>query len=336
MNKNRHPIRTNLNRRNALVALAVSGYGANKLVTAAESWPQRPITIIVPYAPGGQGDVFARLVGERLTTQLGQPVIVENRPGASGALGARLVARAKPDGYTLLLGQTGEMAVNGSFMRQPGYDALKDFRGIAMIGEAPLVLCVPASAPYNTVAGLVSAAKAAPRGFSYASSGTATPGHLAAASLAVAAKVDLVHVPYKGAGQAMADLLGAQVQMFFPSASAVIPQVVSSGKVKALAVCSASRINALPQIPTMAEAGFPQLAFGLWGGLFAPAGTPDTVVAQLNKLVGEIVEEPSLRKRLESEGSALPRKTPAEVDAMVRRDVTHYAQVLRQTGIQAE
>jgi len=324
-----------LNRRELIASLSAGLLASRSALAAGPAWPQHPITIVVPYAPGGQGDVFARLVGERLGQQLQQPVLVDNRPGATGALGARLVARAKPDGYTLLLGQTGEMAVNASVVKPLGYDPVKDFQPIVLIGDAPLVLVVPASAPYDTLAGLVAAAKASPEGLSYASSGTATPGHIAGASLALATGSRMVHVPYKGAGQAMADLLGAQVQMFFPSASAVIPQV-QSGKLKALAVCGPQRIAALPQVPTMAEAGFPKLAFSLWGGLFAPTGTPDAIVALLNRHVGAIVEEPALRKRLEGEGSAVPRNSSAQFAERVRRDVGLYAQVIRETGIHAE
>ncbi len=330
--------RTVFHRRDLLQGLSVAAAGlaiAPRAFAADPPYPQRAITIVVPYAPGGQGDVFARLVGERLGAQLQQPVLVDNRPGATGALGARLVARAKPDGYTLLLGQTGEMAVNASVVKQLGYDPVKDFQPIVLIGDAPLVLVVPASAPYDTLAGLLAAAKAAPEGLSYASSGTATPGHIAGASLALSTGTKLVHVPYKGAGQAMADLLGAQVQMFFPSASAVIAQV-QSGKLKALAVCGPQRIAALPQVPTMAEAGHPKLQFSLWGGLFAPAGTPDAIVRMLNQRAGAIVEEPALRKRFEGEGSAVARNTPEQFAERVRRDVGLYAQVIRETGIHAD
>jgi tripartite-type tricarboxylate transporter receptor subunit TctC len=294
-----------------------------------------PVNIIVPYPPGGQGDVFARLISTRLGAVLEQPVIVDNRPGGTGALGARLAARARPDGNNLLMGQTGEMAVNMSVVKSLGYNPLTDFRPVVLIGDSPLVLVVPASAPYSDLAGLLAAAKARPEGLDFASSGTATPGHIAGASLALASHTRLVHIPYKGAGQAMSDVLAGQVQMFFSSASAVVPYV-QSGKLKALAVCSARRISALPKVPTMAEAGFPRLAFSLWAGLFAPAGTPENIVEHLNRVVGDIVAEPAIRQRLEAEGSAVPRNTPREFADFVRRDVARYAEIIQETGIKAE
>lgn len=326
-----HPI----SRRSLLAALPAGLLAAPGVQAAEPGKPAGPLNIIVPYAPGGQGDVFARLISTRLGSVLGQPVVVDNRPGGTGALGARLAARAKADGNNLFMGQTGEMAVNVSVVRSLGYDPVKDFRPVVLIGDSPLVLVVPAAAPYNDLAGLLAAAKARPDGLDYASSGAATPGHIAGASLALASQTRLVHIPYKGAGQAMSDVLAAQVQMFFSSASAVIPYV-QSGKLKALAVCSGRRISVLPQVPTMAEAGFPRLSFSLWAGLFAPAGTPDAVVAHLNRVVGDIVDEPAIRQRLEAEGSAVPRNTPREFADLVGRDLVRYAQIIRETGIKAD
>ena len=294
-----------------------------------------PVNIIVPYPPGGQGDVFARLIATRLGAMLEQPVIVDNRPGGTGALGARLAARAKADGCNLLMGQTGEMAVNVAVVKSLGYDPLTDFRAVVLIGDSPLVLVVPAAAPYDDLAGLLAAARGRAAGLDYASSGTATPGHIAGATLALASQTRLVHIPYKGAGQAMSDVLAGQVQMFFSSASAVVPYV-QSGKLKALAVCSARRIAALPKVPTMAEAGFPKLAFSLWAGLFAPAATPENIVEHLNRVVGDIVAEPAIRQRLEAEGSAVARNTPQVFADFVRRDVARYAEIIRETGIKAE
>lgn len=322
---------TVINRRRLLqsgVALAACGLGR---ATWAADYPARPITVIVPYAPGGQGDVFARLIGERLGRALGQTIVVENRPGATGALGTRVVAKAKGDGYTLLLGQTGEIAVNGSAMKQPGYDALKDLRPVALVGNAPLVMAAPAKAPYNSIEELLELARRSPGSVSYASSGTATPGHLAAAELALATKTQMVHIPYKGAGQAITDLIGGQVQFFFSSASAIMPHV-KGGSVKALAVSSAHRLASLPQVPTVAERTVPGFEFSLWGGYFAPHDTPDAIVALLNGQINKILIEPAIHAKFEADGAAIEPGTPAAFDAFVRAEIVKYARLVNATS----
>ncbi|MDB5847218.1 MAG: hypothetical protein JWP29_970 [Rhodoferax sp.] len=329
-----HPI--DLARRHLLlsgVGLGLAGMTAG--AWAQSDYPSHPITVIVPYAPGGQGDVFARLVGERLGRVLKQSVIVDNRPGATGALGARMVAKAKGDGYTLMLGQTGEIAVNGSVMKSPGYDAIKDFKPVALVGDAPLVMAAPANAPYNTLAELVQLARTKPGSVSYGSSGTATPGHLAGAALAIGTKTEMVHVPYKGAGQAMTDLIGGQVQFFFSSASAVMPHI-KGGKVKALAVSTPKRISALPQTPTVAEVVLPGFSFSLWGGFFAPESTPDAIVELLNREVNKILLDPEIRARFDADSSSIEPGTPAQFASYVQTEVKKYAGLVKAAGVQAE
>ena len=326
-------------RRRALVAgavaVAAAAAGFSGTAVAQADYPSKAITIVVAYAPGGQGDVFARLVGERLGARLRQPVLVDNRPGATGALGTRAVAKARGDGYTLLLGQTGEMAVNRSVVRQLGYDPLRDFKPVVLVGDAALVLVTPANSPFASLDDLVRAARARPGSLSYASSGTATPGHLAAAALALGTKTEMVHIPYKGAGQAMTDVLGGQVQLFFSSASAAMPQV-KAGKLKALAVSTPKRLAALPDVPTVAESVVPGFAYSLWGGLFAPADTPDAIVAQLNAAVNDILAEPAVNARLAGDGTVVRRNTPAEFGEFLKREVEKYEGLVRSTGIQAE
>jgi tripartite-type tricarboxylate transporter receptor subunit TctC len=275
--------------------------------------------------------VFARLLGERLARSLGQPMIVDNKPGASGALGTRIVAKARGDGYTLLLGQTGEMAVNRSAMKNPGYDSLADFRAVALVGNAPLVMAAPAAAPFNSLAELLQLARGKPSSVSYASSGTATPGHLAAAALAQATKTDMVHIPYKGAGQAITDLMGGQVQFFFSSASAIMSHL-KGGKIKALAVSSPRRLASLPNVPTVAEVAVPGFDFSLWGGYFAPRETPDAIVTRLNADINKVLAEPDLRARFESEGSAIEPMTPASFESLLRADIDKYARLVKSTG----
>lgn len=325
-----------LTRRHLLMAgTAAAGGLVFDSALAQGGYPDKPITVVVPYAPGGQGDVFARLVGERLARSLGQPVLVDNKPGASGALGARLVVKAKADGYTLILGQTGEMAVNRSAMKTPGYDSLADFRPVALVGNAPLVMAAPASAPFNSLAELLQLARSKPGSVSYASSGTATPGHLAAAALALATKTDMVHVPYKGAGQAITDLIGGQVQFFFSSASAIMNHI-KGGKVKALAVSTPRRLASLPNVPTVAEVAAPGFEFSLWGGYFAPRETPDVIVNRLNAEITKVLAEPDLRARFEADGSAVEPMSPARFAAFVRTEVEKYARLVRMTEAQIE
>ncbi len=322
----------NLSRRSfmgASAALALAGRAR-----AQDGYPNKPITVIVPYAPGGQGDVFARLVGEPLARALGQPVVVDNRPGASGALGTRLAARAPADGYTLLMGQTGEIAINGAAMKNPGYDALKDLRAVALVGDAPLVLAVPAASPFKTLSELVQAARERPGSVAYASSGTATPGHLAAAELAARTGTQMTHIPYKGAGQAITDLIGAQVQFFFASASSIVGHV-KGGKVRALAVSKPARIAALPGVPAVSDT-LPGFAFSLWGGYFAPRGTPDAVVERLAGEIGRIIGQGPLRERLEADGSAVEPGTPKSFDAFVRAEADKYARLVKAAGATLE
>lgn len=318
----------------AFILLAMLlGFSAD--LPAQADYPSKPITIIVPYPPGGQGDVFARLIAERLTTRLKQTVVVDNKPGATGALGTRMVAKAASDGYTLLLGQTGEIAVNQSVVKSSGYDPVKDFKPIVLIGDGPLILAVPGNSPYTSVQDLILAARAKPGSISYASSGTATPGHLAAAALALGTKTQMSHVPYKGGGQALTDLMGGHVQFFFSSASAAMAHL-ASGKIRALAISSPQRQSALPQIPTVAESGLPGFAYSLWGGLFAPIGTSDDIVAMLNREVNSVLSEALFKNRLEGDGNTVRNNSPAQFADFVVRDIYKYAGVTKAIGIQAE
>lgn len=323
-----------LHRRGFLGSCAAAAGACLAAGVQAAAWPERPITVIVPYAPGGQGDVFARLVGDRLGRALGQPVIVDNRPGASGALGTRLVAKAPADGYTLLLGQTGEMAINGTAMKNPGYDTLKDFRGVALVGDAPLVLAVPAGSPFKSLAELIQAARAKPGSIAYASSGTATPGHLAAAALASGTRTEMTHVPYKGAGQAITDLIGGQVDFFFASASSIMAHL-QGGRVRALAVSKPAKLANLPEVPPVADT-LPGFDFSLWGGYFAPRSTPQAVVQRLSSEIQRILAEPELRKRLEADASAVAPGTPERFDRMVRDEIAKYARLVKTTGATLE
>jgi tripartite-type tricarboxylate transporter receptor subunit TctC len=314
----------------AAASLAVGGRAY-----AEDAYPSHAVTITVPYAPGGQGDVFARLLSESLGTAFKQTFIVENRAGASGTLGSSLVARAAPDGYRLLMGQTGEMVVNQFVMPKLSYDPQRDLVPVALVGDSPLVLAVPASSPYADLQALIAAAKAKPKAISYASSGTATPGHLAALAMSLAAKVEMVHVPYKGAGQAMADLLGDHVDCFFSSASAVMPHI-SSGKLRALAVSTTQRVAALGKVPTVAELVAPGFQFSLWGGFFAPAHTPQPIIDQLNGAINAALDDAAVRRRFDADGTVVKRNTPAEFAAFVQSEAAKYRDLVKATGVRID
>jgi len=302
--------------------------------TGAQDYPSRPVTVVVAYAPGGMGDSFARTVAERLSAALRQTVLVDNKPGATGAIGTRFVAKSAPDGYTLLLGQTGEISINAAVMKNPGYDALRELKPVILVGEAPLVMVAPASAPYSTVRELGQVGAARPGALTYASSGTATPGHLAAAALALGLKNDIAHAPYKGAGPALTDVLGGHVAFFFSSAPAALPHV-RAGKLKALAVSSAARMPTLPNVPAVAET-LPGFSFSLWGGVFAPAAMPAELVAMLNREINRIIAEPAIRQKLEDQGAIVKSNSADEFADFVRRESAKYQQVVKQIGIIAE
>lgn len=312
-----------------LAALALAALSAT-----AAAWPDKTVTIVVPFPPGGSTDTIARAMAQKMGDTLGQSFVVDNRPGATGTIGATAVKRAPADGYTLLMGQTGEIAINGAAMKNPGYDALKDLRAVALVGDAPLVLAVPAASPFKTLADLVQAARERPGSVAYASSGTATPGHLAAAELAARTGTQMTHIPYKGAGQAITDLIGAQVQFFFASASSIVGHV-KGGKVRALAVSKPARIAALPGVPAVSDT-LPGFAFSLWGGYFAPRGTPDAVVERLAGEIGRIIGQGPLRERLEADGSAVEPGTPKSFDAFVRAEIDKYARLVKAAGATLE
>lgn len=303
--------------------------------TADDAYPSKTVTIVVPFVPGGQGDVFARLLAQRLTTRLKQTFIVENRAGAAGAIGTRYVAKAKNDGYTLLLGQTGEIVVNGFVANNIGYNALKELKPIALIGESPLVMVAPSSSKFGSFKDVVAHAKANPNTVNYASSGTATPGHLAAAALALGTKTQMTHVPYKGAGQAMTDVIAGHVDFFMSSAAAAAGHI-KTGKLKPLAVSTSRRVPSFKDAPTIAESGVPGFDYSLWGGLFAPSGTPEPIVKLLNAEVNALVSDPDFKQRMDSDGVFIRTNSPADFEKMVRQEADKYEKLVKETGIKAE
>ncbi len=317
------------------VALASLASVALSATAADGDYPAKPISIVVAYAPGGQGDTFARLVSERLAIAYKQSVVVDNKPGVSGTVGTRLAVKSRNDGYTLLLGQTGEMVVNRVIMKDLGYDPLKELIPVVMIGNAPLVLLASASAPYNNLGELIQMARAKPGTFSYGSVGAGTPGHLSAVALTMGTKLDMTHIPYKGVGPLLTDLMTDRIQLFFSSASAAMPHI-KGGKLKALAVTSPQRMKSLPQVPTVAEATLPGFSYSLWGGLFAPADTPAAIVQSLNREVNAIMASTEIHNRFVAEDLAVPKNTVAEFTELVRTEAAKFEKVVKDANIKID
>jgi tripartite-type tricarboxylate transporter receptor subunit TctC len=320
---------------NCCLAGLVFLMGMSASLAADNDFPNKALSVVVAYAPGGQGDVFARLVSEKLSTVYKQTVVVDNKPGVSGTIGTKFVAKAKNDGYTLLLGQTGEITVNRLLVKDMGYDPMKELVPVVLIGNAPLIMLAPVDAPYNTVAEFIQQAKAKPDQFSYGSVGAGTPGHLSAVALGLGAKINMVHIPYKGVGPLLTDLMAGRLQAFFSSASAAMPHI-KGGKLKALAVTTPKRMNSLPQVPTVAESGLPGFSYTLWGGLFAPAGTPESVIDSLNKEVNQILAMPDIKTRLDADNVSVPKNTPAEFAEYVKAEAAKFEKLVKEANIKAD
>ena len=302
---------------------------------ATAAYPDRPIKLIVPFAPGGGNDTVARLVSERLGSELGQPVIVDNRPGAGGVIGAEAAARAPADGYTLFLGGVGSHAINPNLHKDLSYDPIKDFAPITLVASAPLILVVHPSVPANSVKELVALAKAQPGKLNYASNGNGSSSHLAAVMFASLTGVDMVHVPYKGLSPALTDLLSGQVQLMFSSVVAILPHV-QAGKLRALSVTSAKRIPALPNVPTVAESGVKGYDVILWHGLIGPKGLPKTVVDRINAEATKALKLKETAEQLQNDGVAPAGGTPEQFLAQIKKEIGVWRKVATDAGVKAE
>src|SRR5450631_474677 len=307
-------------------AKLVAGLAKTALPAWGQAYPSSPVHLIVAYAAGGTGDVVARIVAPKLSMALGQSVVVENRAGASGAIGARSVAVANPDGLTLLIGQTAEVAINQHWLKGLNYDPDKDLQ--------PVALVVPAKAPYSTMAEFLATLPAAK--LTFASAGTGTPGHFAGELLKAKTHGSLTHVPYKGAGPALNDIIGGHVDLYFSGMPAAMPQL-KGGLAKVLAVSSAKRSGIAPDVPTVAEsAGIKDFAFTLWAGVFAPHGTPPAIVAQLNSEINKVLNDPDTRKRLVEAGADVEPMSVDQFRAFVGEESGKYARIIKETGVHAE
>jgi len=302
---------------------------------AAEDYPVRPITLVVPYAAGGGNDAMARTVADRMSQTLGQQIVVENRAGAGGTIATRQVAKSAPDGYTLVIGGTGTLAVNPTLYNNVGYDPRHDFAPVGLIGTSALVVLVHPSLPAQTIRELIDLAKREPGKLSYASAGVGSGIHLATVLFEHMAGVTLTHVPYRGTGPALTDLLGGHVPIYFSSLPSAVP-IVKDGKVRALAVTAAKRSPVLPDVPTVAEAGLPGYEAVLHYGIVAPAGTPRPVIDKLNAALKDALAAPETVTRMATEGTEPLVSTPEEYAADIDREETKWSAIVRQSGAKAE
>jgi tripartite-type tricarboxylate transporter receptor subunit TctC len=305
------------------------------LPVQAQPYPSRPIRFIVPYTPGGLGDSFARAVGEDLAKRLGQPVVIDNRPGASQAIGAEATAKAPPDGHTIFMGTQSGLVVNTLARRKLPYDPERDLTPVSMLFTTPLYLVVHPSVAANSVKELVALARARPGKLTFASIGNGSSQHLAGEMLRTRAQVDIVHVPYKGSSPAITDLLGGQVDMMFEGGVSSLPHV-KSGKLRALATTGRKRTEAMPELPTMAESGVAEFDITVWFGLVAPAGTPRPIIERLNREVGEVLRTRELKEKFAAAGIDITPSTPEELGERIRADLPYYAKLMREAGIQPE
>ena len=301
----------------------------------AQIYPSKPIKILVPFTPGGSNDVLARVVGQKLGDAWQQPVVVENRPGAAGHIGAEAAAKSAPDGYTLFVAPNDLLTIAPALYAKLPFDPVKDFAPVALLGALPIVLVVNASSPIMSVKELIAAGKAKPDSLSYASSGGGTPQHVSAEMFKLMTGTPMVHVPYKGTGPAMADLLGGQVQVLFSPINSAIPHI-KSGKLRALAVASEQRISYLPEVPTMIEAGLPGYKNDIWIALLAPAGTPKDIVHKINREVNAILRQPDVRENLTAQGIEAVMATPAELGALIASDTPRWAKIIKESGLKLQ
>jgi tripartite-type tricarboxylate transporter receptor subunit TctC len=310
--------------------LAAALLGLMPFFAPAQDYPRKPVRMIVPYPPGGPTDILGRIVAQNLSERLGQQVVVENKPGASGMIGADLVAKAPPDGYTLLANASIHV-INPSLYKNATYDALKDFAPVSLIAEVPLVLVVAPGLEVKSVKELIALAKSKSGKLNFASSGNAAAPHLAGEAFKIAAGVDMQHVPYKGSGPALTDLMGGQVQLMFDSLPSSISHV-KSGKLRAIAVTTAKRSSALPSVPTIAESGVPGFDISTWYGIWAPAGTPTEIVSKLSGEIAKIVKLADVRERLGGLGAEPAGNSPDEFAAYCRSELAKWAKIVKASG----
>jgi tripartite-type tricarboxylate transporter receptor subunit TctC len=316
-------------------ALALFAVVAAASMAPAQDYPTRPITLVVPYAAGGGNDVMARTVAEKMSRTLGQNVVVENRAGAGGSIATRAVAKAAPDGYTLVIGGTGTLAVNPTLYENVGYDPRKDFAPVGLIGMGQLIVLVNPNVPARTIPELIALAKKEPGKLSYASAGIGSGIHLGAVLFEQMADIKLTHVPYRGTGPALTDLIGGHVQIYFSSIPSAIG-IAKEGKVRPLAVTGPKRSPVFPDLPTVAEAALPGFEAVLHYGVVAPAGTPRPVIQKLSAALREAVMAPDTKERMAADGTEPLPSTPEEYAADIDKEETKWSAIVRKAGAKAQ
>ena len=323
-----------LQRRCIVAACAAVALGLGADVAMAQAWPAKPISLVVPFPPGGTTDVLARALAEKLSQSLGQTVIVESKPGAGATLGADMVAKSKPDGYTLLMGAVHHTIATSVYKKLP-YDFQKDFAPITTVAVVPNVLVINAATPAKSVKELIALAKAEPNKLSYGSNGNGTAQHLIGTQFENIGGVQILHVPYKGSGPLTSDLLGGQISMSFDTVTPVL-QHIRSGKLRALAVTTAKRSTALPEVPTLDEAGMKGFDIGTWFGVLAPVATPKDIVARLNAEALKIIQSPEFRKRMEEIGAEPIGSSPDQMARQIKDETEKFARLVKEAKVTIE
>ena len=318
-----------------IAALFCAASGIASAAAGVDAYPTRPIRFIVPFPPGGGTDILARLVATKLTERLGWQIVTDNRPGAAGNIGLDAAAKANPDGYTMVLGQTSNLTINPSLYAKLPYDSLRDFVPISVVASSPIAFMTAAKSPYKNFRELIAAGKQKPGEITFATTGNGTVGHLTGELVQRVSGVKLLHVPYKGSAQAFPDLLGGRLGFFLASLETAIPQM-KAGTIRTLAITSPQRVPALPDIPTVAESGYPGFETATWYGVLVPRGTPPAIVAKLSDEITKALDSPDVRERMAAIGGATIKTGPAAFDALIRSEIPKWARVIKEAGVKLE
>lgn len=323
-----------MNRRNLLQATSLA-IALPSLAWAQDKYPSKPITLICPYAAGGNADQRSRQIGRFISTTLGQPVIVDNKPGAGGNIGTEAIARAKPDGYTIGMGNFAPLAVNPTMFKKMNFDPTKDLVPVCLIEKGPLVLMVPANSPFKSVKDIMAAAKASPGKLSFASGGLGGSHHLSGEMFKSLAGLSITHIPYKGGAPATTDLMGGQVDMMFEQMYSAAPSV-RAGKLRALAITSKTRSPLFPDLPTMAESGVPGFEVQNWQGLVAPAGMPAALIKLLNETVNKALADPAIKEQMLGQGNELGGGAPEQFATLIKSESDRWGKLVKSANIKPE
>jgi tripartite-type tricarboxylate transporter receptor subunit TctC len=303
-------------------------------VAGAQSYPSKPVRFVSPYPPGGANDILARIIGQKLGENLGQQMVIENRGGATGNIGAEYVAKAAPDGYTILMGQASNLTINVSLMKMP-YDPIKDLAPVTLVATTPNLLVVHPSLPVKTVKDLVALARAKPGSINYASSGSGSAGHLAGELFNRVAHINMVHIPYKGAAPALTDVVAGQAQIYFTSPISAQP-FVKGGRLRMVAVTSLKRSASMPEIPTVAESGYPDFDVVSWWGVLTPAAVPKDIIGKLHTEIVKVLALPEIKAKFADQGADVASNTPEQFAAYIKSEIAKWGKLIKELGVKSE